>query len=254
MSRDRAKSGVNTRDRGRKFVAQLRCAAWLPRCRGRHQPVAAAFPAQILGNFATAPGDEPHECADPSRGACTGVMSRRWLSTRGASGFAAHAARTLSQWWARLRSSHRRIRRGAAPRRRGRPSTCCRRRSRDEREPQEPSKDQAPKSGLSSGRDPPPVGGHRSGGQALPGWDPARLVSLVGWVCSGRAQYEAKKAAAALSVYSFDTPSSGPLKSWLVVARGASARLQHTEAAKMHTDAALCKFAKKHKSDTMDFG
>ena len=66
----------------------------LPRCRGRHQPVAAAFPAQILGNFATAPGDEPHECADPSRGACTGVMSRRWLSTRGASGFAAHAART----------------------------------------------------------------------------------------------------------------------------------------------------------------
>ena len=50
-----------------------------------------------------------------------------------------------------------------------------------------------------------------------------RLVSLVGWVCSGRAQYEAKKAAAALSVYSFDTPSSGPLKSWLVVARGASA-------------------------------
>ena len=94
MSRDRAKSGVNTRDRGRKFVAQLRCAAWLPRCRGRHQPVAAAFPAQILGNFATAPGDEPHECADPSRGACTGVMSRRWLSTRGASGFAAHAART----------------------------------------------------------------------------------------------------------------------------------------------------------------
>ena len=132
----------------------------LPRCRGRHQPVAAAFPAQILGNFATAPGDEPHECADPSRGACTGVMSRRWLSTRGASGFAAHAART-QQGWARLRSSHRRIRRGAAPRRRGRPSRCCRRRSRDEREPQEPSKDQAPKSGLSSGRDPPPVGGHR---------------------------------------------------------------------------------------------
>ena len=56
--------------------------------------MAAAFPAQILGNFATAPGVEPHECADPSRGACTGVMSRRWLSTRGASGFAAHAART----------------------------------------------------------------------------------------------------------------------------------------------------------------
>ena len=66
----------------------------VPRCRGRHQPVAAAFPAQILGNFATAPGVEPHECADPSRGACAGVMSRRWLSTRGASGFAAHAART----------------------------------------------------------------------------------------------------------------------------------------------------------------
>ena len=55
----------------------------LPRCRGRHQPVAAAFPAQILGNFATAPGDEPHECADPSRGACTGVMSRRAYSAKG---------------------------------------------------------------------------------------------------------------------------------------------------------------------------
>ena len=131
--------------------------------------------------------------------------------------------RVLSQWWARLRSSHRRIRRGAAPRRRGRPSRCCRRRSRDEREPQEPSKDQAPKSGLSSCRDPPPVGGHRSGGQALPGWDPALLVSLVGWVCSGRAQNEAKKAAATLTVSSLGAPSSGPLKSWLVVARGASA-------------------------------
>ena len=68
-----------------------------------------------------------------------------------------------------------------------------------------------------------PVGGHRGGGQARDGVDLVLLVSLVGWVCSGRAQYEAKKAAAALSVYSFDTPSSGPLKSWLVVARGASA-------------------------------
>ena len=52
------------------------------------------------------------------------------------------------------------------------------------------------------------------------------LVSLVGWVCSSRAQKEAKKAAATLSVYSFGAPCSASLKSWLVVARSASARLQ----------------------------
>ena len=52
------------------------------------------------------------------------------------------------------------------------------------------------------------------------------LVSLVGRVCSSRAQKEAKKAAATLSVYSCDAPSSTPLKSWLVVARSASAPLR----------------------------
>ena len=72
-------------------------------------------------------------------------------------------------------------------------------------------------------RDQPPVGGHRGRGQARDGVNLVRLVSLVGWVCSGRAQYEAKKAAATLTVYSFDTPCSALLKSWLVVARGASA-------------------------------
>ena len=76
---------------------------------------------------------------------------------------------------------------------------------------------------VSYARDQPPMGGHWGGGQARDGVDLALLVSLVGWVCSGRAQYEAKKAAAVLSVYSFDTPFSGPLKSWLVVARGESA-------------------------------
>ena len=45
--------------------------------------------------------------------------------------------------WARRRSSRRTIRRGAAPRWRARPSRCCRRRSRDEGEPQEPSVEQA---------------------------------------------------------------------------------------------------------------
>ena len=74
--------------------------------------------------------------------------------------------------------------------------------------------------------DQPPVGGHRGDGQALPGLDPVRLVSLVGWVCSSRAQKEAKKAAATLSVYSFGAPCSASLKSWLVVARSASARLR----------------------------
>ena len=60
-------------------------------------------------------------------------------------------------------------------------------------------------------------------GQARDGLDLALLVSLVGWVCSSSAQNEAKKACAVLSVYSFDTPFSASLKSWLVVARGASA-------------------------------
>ena len=31
-------------------------------------------------------------------------------------------------------------------------------------------------------RDQPPVGGHRGGGQALPGLNLVLLVSLVGWV------------------------------------------------------------------------
>ena len=75
-------------------------------------------------------------------------------------------------------------------------------------------------------RDQPPVGGHRGRGQARDGVDPVPLISLVGWVCSSGAQKEGKKAAATLTVYSFDAPSSTALKSWLVVARGASAPLR----------------------------
>ena len=52
------------------------------------------------------------------------------------------------------------------------------------------------------------------------------LLSLVGWVCSSRAQKEGKKAAATLTVSSLGAPSSTALKSWLVVARSASARLR----------------------------
>ena len=52
------------------------------------------------------------------------------------------------------------------------------------------------------------------------------LLSLVGWVCSSGAQKEGKKAAATLTVSSLDTPSSAPMKSWLVVARSASAPLR----------------------------
>ena len=70
------------------------------------------------------------------------------------------------------------------------------------------------------------MGGHRGDGQALPGLDPVRLVLLVGWVCSSNAQKEAKNSAATLSVYSFGAPCSASLKSWLVVARSASARLR----------------------------
>ena len=86
--------------------------------------------------------------------------------------------------------------------------------------------DQAHESGDEGSRDQPPVGGHRGGGQARDGVDPVPLVSLVGWVCSSSAQKEAKKAAAVLSVGSLDAPFSAALKSWLVVARGASARLR----------------------------
>ena len=75
-------------------------------------------------------------------------------------------------------------------------------------------------------RDQPPVGGHRGGGQARDGVNLVLLVSLVGWVCSSRAQKEGKNSAATLSVSSLDTPSSAPMKSWLVVARGASAPLR----------------------------
>ena len=53
-----------------------------------------------------------------------------------------------------------------------------------------------------------------------------RLVSLVGWVCSSIAQKEAKNSTATLSVSSLGAPSSTELKSWLVVARSASARLR----------------------------
>ena len=71
--------------------------------------------------------------------------------------------------------------------------------------------------------DQPPVGGHRGCGQARDGVNLVRLVSLVGWVCSSIAQNEGKKACAVLSLSFLGAPSSGPLKSWLVVARGASA-------------------------------
>ena len=75
-------------------------------------------------------------------------------------------------------------------------------------------------------RDQPPVGGHRGCGQARDGVDPVPLISLVGWVCSSGAQKEGKNSTTVWSVYSFDAPSSTALKSWLVVARGASAPLQ----------------------------
>ena len=128
--------------------------------------------------------------------------------------------------WARRRSSRRTIRRGAAPRRRARPSRCCRRRSRDEGEPQEPSVEQARESSDEWRRDQPPVGGHRGRGQARDGVNLVRLVSLVGWVCSSSAQKEGKNSTTVLTVSSLDAPSSGPSKSWLVVARGASAQLR----------------------------
>ena len=75
-------------------------------------------------------------------------------------------------------------------------------------------------------RDQPPMGGQRGRGQALPGFDPVLLVSLEGGVCSRSAQKEGGKAAATLTVDSFGAPSSTALKSWLVVARGASAPLR----------------------------
>ena len=53
-----------------------------------------------------------------------------------------------------------------------------------------------------------------------------RLVSLVGRVCSSGAQKEAKNSTTVWSVSSLDTPSSAPMKSWLVVARSASAPLR----------------------------
>ena len=70
------------------------------------------------------------------------------------------------------------------------------------------------------------MGGHRGDGQARDGVDLVLLLSLVGWVCSSSAQKEGKKAAATLTVSSLDTPSSAPMKSWLVVARSASARVR----------------------------
>jgi len=82
------------------------------------------------------------------------------------------------------------------------------------------------KAAMSGGREQPPVGGHRGGGQARDGVDLVLLVSLVGWVCSSSAQKEAKNSAAVLSVYILDAPFSARPESWLVVARGASARLR----------------------------
>ena len=70
------------------------------------------------------------------------------------------------------------------------------------------------------------MGDYRGDGQARDGVDLVRLISLVNWVCSSSAQKEAKNSAATLTVASLDTPSSAALKSWLVVARSASARLK----------------------------
>ena len=53
-----------------------------------------------------------------------------------------------------------------------------------------------------------------------------RAWGRAGPVRSSSANYTAKIPDVPESVYSFDTPSSGPLKSWLVVARSASARIR----------------------------
>ena len=89
-----------------------------------------------------------------------------------------------------------------------------------------PSEEQARRSGDGRRRDQPPVGGHRGGGQARDGVDLVLLVSLVGWVCSSSAQKEAKNSAATLFVRFLGAPFSPSLKSWLVVARSASAPLR----------------------------
>ena len=60
-------------------------------------------------------------------------------------------------------------------------------------------------------------------GPSLSELDPGRASGRAGPVRSSSANYTAKIPDGPESVYSFDTPSSGPLKSWLVVARGASA-------------------------------
>ena len=75
-------------------------------------------------------------------------------------------------------------------------------------------------------RDQPPVGGHRGRGQARDGVNLVLLVSLVGWVCSSGAQKEGKNSATVWSVYILEAPFSARPESWLVVARGASARLR----------------------------
>ena len=59
--------------------------------------------------------------------------------------------------------------------------------------------------------DQPPVGGHRGDGQARDGVDPVPLLSLVGWVCSSRAQKEGKNSTATLSVSFIDAPCSTSL-------------------------------------------
>ena len=65
-------------------------------------------------------------------------------------------------------------------------------------------------------------------GQALPGLDPVK-VSYHWWAgCAAAALKKREKTPDGLfeTVYSFDAPSSTALKSWLVVARGASAPLR----------------------------
>ena len=76
-------------------------------------------------------------------------------------------------------------------------------------------------------RDPPPVGGHRGGGQARDGVDLVLLVLLVGWVCSSSAQKEAKKSGGCFQSLPSRRLVLGPAEKLAGgLARGASARLR----------------------------
>ena len=166
-----------------------------------------------------------HTSAPTRREVPAGVMSRRWLSTRGVSGFARRGG-------ARRRAGGRAG--GRAPRAAAAASRRLARRRRAASRVAPPARGWVLR-WLQPGplerharraREQPPVGGHRGGGQARDGVDPVPLLSLVGWVCSSSAQKEAKNSTATLSVSFLDAPCSTSLKSWLVVARSASAPLR----------------------------